>query len=217
MATVATFTVPSHEFPLGTVFDELPGAEITLERFVPGPDVIIPYFWVRGVLTDDIEAAFSDHPGVRQLRFIDSIEDEYLLRVEWEPSHMGLLTSLANLDIPLLEAIGTNEQWTFEIRADTRGDIAEFQRLCRERGIPITLTSLHALTPLETATESALTDAQEEVLVLAFERGYFNSPRDVTMEELGEELEITQQAVASRLRRGIRNILNNTLSAVHSQ
>jgi len=49
---------------------------------------------------------------------------------------------------------------------------------------------------------------------LAYERGYFNLPRDVTMEELGEELGISQQAVASRLRRGIRNILAGTLSAL---
>jgi len=52
-----------------------------------------------------------------------------------------------------------------------------------------------------------LTDPQREALVLAYERGYFNSPREVTMEELGAELGITQQAVASRLRRGIDQIL----------
>jgi predicted DNA binding protein len=34
------------------------------------------------------------------------------------------------------------------------------------------------------------------------------------MEDLGDELGISQQAVASRIRRGIRRILGNTLSAV---
>jgi predicted DNA binding protein len=48
-------------------------------------------------------------------------------------------------------------------------------------------------------------------LVLAYERGYFESPHEVTMEELGDELGISQQAIASRLRRGMKQILGNTL------
>lgn len=217
MATEATFTVESDEFPLGTVFKQLPGVAVKLERVVPGPRVVIPYFWVRGVHSDDIEAAFTEHPGVKSLRLIDSVDDEYLMRVEWDPEYEGILSALAETQILLIEATGTNDGWTFELRGDDRSDIAEFQGLCRERGIPITITALHALTPLETGTEAALTDAQQEVLILAYNRGYFNSPRDVTMEELGEELGISQQAVASRIRRGIRRILGSTLSAVSEQ
>lgn len=70
-------------------------------------------------------------------------------------------------------------------------------QLCRERAIPVTLTALHALTPIETATESVLTDAQQEALELACERGYFESPRQVTMEDLGEELDILQTSAPS--------------------
>lgn len=214
MATEATFTVESREFPLGTIFEEFPGVTVELERVVPGPAVVIPYFWVRGVSTDNIESAFSDHPGVRNIRCIDSVEDEFLLRVEWTPAYEGILSTLAETQVPLIKATGTNEQWTFEIRGDDRTDVSGFQRRCRERGIPITLTAVHALTPLETATEAALTEAQEEVLILAYRRGYFNSPREITMEELGEELGISQQAVASRIRRGLRSVLGSTLSTV---
>ncbi|WP_224270787.1 bacterio-opsin activator domain-containing protein [Haloprofundus salinisoli] len=214
MATEATFTVPSDQFPLGTVFEQLPGVTVRLERIVPGTDVLIPYFWVRGTRSEDIVAAFSDHPGVRNIELVDSAEDEYLLRAEWIADYAGVLSTLTETGVPLIEARGTDTEWTFEVRGDERSDIAEFQSCCRERGIPITLTALHALTPIETATEAALTDEQLEALVLAYERGYFNSPRKVTMGELGGELGISQQAVASRLRRGTRRILGNTLTAL---
>lgn len=217
MATEATVTVPAETFPLGTIFETLPGVEVELERIVPGADVIIPYFWVRGVATDDVKAAFSEHPGVKDLRLIDSVQDEHLLRVEWEPEYVGVLTTLTDTGVPLVGAVGTNEQWTFDIRGDTRDDIAAFVRLCRDRDIPVTLTVLHALMPVETATETALTDAQQEVLELAYERGYFESPREVTMEELGEDLGISQQAVGSRLRRGLRRSLGQTLSALNGK
>ncbi len=76
------------------------------------------------------------------------------------------------------------------------------------------MTALNALTRVETATEDTLTDTQQEALILAYERGYFESPRKITMAELGEELGISQQAVASRLRRGIKHVLGRTLSTI---
>ncbi|MEA1932010.1 MAG: helix-turn-helix domain-containing protein [Euryarchaeota archaeon] len=217
MATEATFTVPSDQFPLGTVFEQLPNVTVQLERLIPAQDTVIPYFWVRGTEVDDIESAFIEHPGVKEIRLVDSVDDEYLLRVEWTLEYDDVLTILAETAVPLIEATGTNQQWTFEIRGDNRSDLITFQRRCRELDIPITLTKLHALTPVETSTEVALTDTQTEALVLAYERGYFESPREVTLEDLGEELGISQQAVGSRLRGGIKNVLGSTLSALTVQ
>ncbi|WP_416839190.1 helix-turn-helix domain-containing protein [Haloferax sp. DFSO52] len=214
MATEATFTVPSDQFPLGTVFNQLPNVTVELERIVPARDVVIPYFWVRGTEVNDIEGAFTEHPGVKDIRLVDSVEDEYLLRVEWSLEYADVLTILAETEVPLIEAIGTNQQWTFEIRGDQQSDIADFQRRCRELDIPVTLTALNALTRVETATEDTLTDTQQEALILTYERGYFESPRKITMAELGEELGISQQAVASRLRRGIKHVLGRTLSTI---
>jgi len=215
MATEATFTIPSDQFPLGTVFKQLPGVTVELERIIPAQDVVIPYFWVRGTEVDDIEGAFLDHPGVENIRLVDSVADEYLLRVEWTLEYDGVLSTLIETNVPLIEAVGTSEQWTFDIRGDDRRDIATFQERCRELDIPITLTKLHALTPIESEAETALTDTQQEALVLAYERGYFNTPRDVTMSDLGDELGISQQAVASRLRRGLSSVLGSTLAELH--
>ncbi|WP_341538992.1 helix-turn-helix domain-containing protein [Natrarchaeobius chitinivorans] len=53
-------------------------------------------------------------------------------------------------------------------------------------------------------------DPQKETLVRASDRGYFESPRQVTMEELGDELGMSPQAVVSRLRLGPKHILENT-------
>jgi len=76
MATEATFTIPADQFPLGTLFKQLPGVTVELERIIPAQDVVIPYFWVRGTVVEDIEKAFHDHPGVKKIRLIDSVADE---------------------------------------------------------------------------------------------------------------------------------------------
>ena len=211
MATEASFTVPSDQFPLGTVFEQFPDVTVELERVIPAGSTMIPYFWVRGTEIDDIDSAFLDHPGIETIRLVDSVASQYLLRVEWATEYDGVLSTVLETNILLMEAVGTSNRWTFDIRGDDRQDVAAFRERCQELAIPITLTRLNALTPIESETAAALTEAQREALVLAHRRGYFNTPREVTMTELGVELDISQQAVASRLRRGIDAILDQTL------
>ena len=213
MATEATFAVPSDQFPLGTVFNQLPGVKVELERIIPERDVLIPFFWVRGTEADDIEDAFDSHPGVREIQLVDSVKDEHLLRVEWQVEYDDVLTVLTETEVPIITATGTNQQWTFEVRAEDRTHIAAFQQRCQELDIQVALEKLHALTPVDTAAEAGLTDAQREALVLAYERGYFESPREITLKELGDELDITQQAVGSRLRRANKYVVGSALSA----
>lgn len=214
MATQATFSMPADQFPLGTIFEEHPEVTVELERIIPARDIIIPYVWVRGAEVDDIEAAFSDHPGLERIDLVDSIGDEYLLRAKWVIGFDGVLPLLSRTGIALIKAVGTAKRWTFEIRGDTRSDISEFEARCREAEIPITIQKLHDLTPSETQVEEVLTEKQQEALVLAYERGYFETPREVTMADIGAELDISEQAVASRLRRGIKYVLGNTLTDV---
>jgi predicted DNA binding protein len=48
-------------------------------------------------------------------------------------------------------------------------------------------------------------------VLLAYERGYFDSPRQITQAELAAELDITRQSVSSRLQRGLRRLVGNTM------
>jgi predicted DNA binding protein len=56
-----------------------------------------------------------------------------------------------------------------------------------------------------------LTELQQETLVAALEAGYYELPREVTMGELAERLGVSQQALAKRLRRGYRNLIEDSL------
>jgi predicted DNA binding protein len=211
MATVMEFSSPAGEFPLGTVFENLPGATVELERLIPHESLIIPYFWVRGAEAEDIETAFETHAGVTDIRLIDSVEDEYLMRAEWEREYVGVLTALAETRIVVLSGVGTKDGWRFEVRSESREEVGEFRDYCQENDIPIDITAVHALLPIR-GEGYELTDAQREALVLAYERGYFDSPPEVSLREIAEELGITQQSLSSRLRRGHRRLIAATLT-----
>ena len=210
MATVLEFTSPAEEFPLGGIFENLPGATVELERLIPHETMIIPYFWVRGAKTDEIEAEFEPHAGAVNIRLVDSVDDEYLMCVEWDKTYFGILSALAEANVVVLSGIGTKEEWRFEVRGETREAIAEFREDCQERDIPIAITAVHAMLPIQ-GDGYELTETQREALVLAHERGYFDSPPKTSLEAIAEELGITQQSLSSRLRRGHRRLIGATL------
>ena len=212
MATVMEFTSPVDEFPLGTVFENLPEVTVELERLIPDESLIIPYFWVRGAGSEDIEAAFEAHRGVVSIRLIDDADEEYLMRAEWNDEYYGLLTALAHANIVVLSGIGTRDGWKFEVRGETRERIAEFRSDCQAHGIPIEITAVHSLLPVQ-GDGYELTDTQREALVLAYEMGHFDSPRTASLAEVAAELGISQQSLSSRLRRGHRRLIGGTLSA----
>jgi predicted DNA binding protein len=210
MATVMEFSSPAGEFPLGTIFENLPGVTVDLERLVPHGPRVIPYFWVRGAKAEDIEAEFESHPGVVHIRLVDSVEDEYLMRVSWEQEYIGVLSALAAMDLVVLTGTGTSEGWHFEVRGDSREEISDFRAYCQEHDIQIEITAVHALLPIQ-GTGYELTETQREALVLAYERGYFDSPRRVSLQDIADELGITQQSLSSRLKRGHRRLIGGTL------
>lgn len=209
MATVAEFTLEPDEFPLGTVFARHPDATVQLERVVSLARNRATHFWVRGLDADAAADQFDGHPGLRDVRAVGSADGDHLLQCRWAGDHDSLLDALADPSVVLRSAVGTGEEWTFEVRADSRDAIARFRRHCHDRGVPVTLRALHGLRPLD--VQHDLTDKQREALVLAYEEGYFDSPREATLEEVAAELDITQQALASRLRRGSRRLVEQAL------
>ncbi|OVE86222.1 helix-turn-helix domain-containing protein [Natronolimnobius baerhuensis] len=211
MAIEASFTAEEGEFPLAEVFSKFPASRIELERVIPTNDALVPYFWLQDVDAAAIDLEGVDHPGINDLQIIDALETEVFVRIDWDFDYESVLTAIFETDIALVSAVGTHEKWTFDVRATEQAAVSEFQSYCRECGIPIELVQLHALSPLHSGSEYDLTDAQREALVLAYSHGYYDSPRTASQDDIAAELEITRQAVASRLQRGTRNLIASTL------
>ncbi|MDH5020569.1 helix-turn-helix domain-containing protein [Halobacterium rubrum] len=210
MATVVEFRTPAAEFPLGTVFETLPDVTVELERLVPQENRVIPYFWARDVDVDDVEAAFQSHAGLTGVRLVDSVDDEYLLRAEWDREYAGVLSALAETGLVVLSGVGTSDGWAFEVRGDSREDVGEFRTYCQTNDVPIEITAVHALLPVQDESYE-LTEPQREALLAAYEHGFFDSPRTTSLSEVADELGITQQSLSSRLRRGHRQLIAATL------
>jgi predicted DNA binding protein len=216
MATIASFTIPANQFPLGTIFEDFPDVKVDLERVIPTNSGLIPYVWVSGIGEGEIEhviASFDDRPDVQDITLIDSAEGDYLYRVEWGQDYAGILAAIVETDVVLISGVGTADEWAFELRADDREDVAAFERYCRDHHLPITLTSIRSLGHQEQSWTYDLTETQREALVLAYERGYYEVPSETTLSEMATELGITGQSMGSRLNRGVHRLIGSTLGS----
>lgn len=211
MATIAEFRIDPEEFPLGVVFDQYPDATVELERIIPTYDTVMPYFWVYGGDGTGIREVSTDESDV-EITLVETVDGYSLFRAEWDPgSRRGVLFSLTKSAVSLLSGVGTRDGWTFEVRGDDHESVTAFLGRLGDEGTPIRLLGLHTLSPAS-IEGYGLTEPQREALLLAHGMGYYNSPREVTLEEVATELGISRQSLASRLRRGIRNLVDHTLS-----
>lgn len=206
MATLVEFTVSADEFPLGRLFTAVPAATVELERVVPTDGSLFPYLWIRGGDRADVTAALEASAATETFTLVDDLPDRGLLyRARWRPEANGIVAALVDSEMTVLSAVGKRRQWWFGLRADGYDAIGRFQERCRDEDINISVSRLQPLAVDE--TDGEITPPQLEALELAFERGYFDEPRRVTLDDLATELGITRQSLAGRLRRGHRNLL----------
>ena len=213
MTQLAEFTLEATAFPLGRLFADRPDATLELDRVVPTGDTVMPYFWVHdaGEEMEAVLATFEELPELRSVTLMDDLGERGLFRAKWEPAYMGIMAAVAEAGVAVVSASGSSEGWLFEIRAETADQLAAFQEYCRDHHIDVSLTRLRRLSEVTPGETDGLTPAQREALVLAYAEGYYAEPRETDQTALAERLGISRQALAARLRRGYRGLIESAL------
>lgn len=210
MSFVADFTIPPETLPFGDTLAENPAMRIEVERIVPTHESALPFFWVWGSEPERFMEAAEEEAEITDVRLLESVDDGALFRAEWSPN-ATLIRGLSQLDATILESVGSAQQWRFEVRAQDRDTFIEFQEVFRAEGIPISLIRLYDLAEMVGGDRRSLTPKQRDALIRAYREGYYDQPRAVTQEALGEQLGISHRAVSERLRRGTRNLISATV------
>lgn len=106
------------------------------------------------------------------------------------------------------ESFITAEQRVYSVLFFRREDLRSMVEDFREIGT----VTLGKLTQADGPTVR-LTDRQHEVLEEALDRGYFEWPREITSEELAEELGFTRPTLHEHLRKAQSKLLSDALEA----
>lgn len=99
-------------------------------------------------------------------------------------------------------------EWVVSVRFPNREALIDFRKECETQGLGFTLKALTRGDNSLEGNSSSVTDAQQSLLQMAIEEGYFCVPREISLTELAQRLEISNQAASERLRRGLTNYLD---------
>jgi predicted DNA binding protein len=211
MIPIVDITVPAKAFELGRLLEELPGIRIELERIVPLEDSIIPLFWVSNTGGEEelVESILLDSELTEDVNYLTEDGKRQLYEVRWSREVDGLVTALMATRAKILEAESIGEGWDFRLQFPAHDDLSEFRELCEEEEIPIILRRLY--NPHYPREDNSMTANQQEAILLAYERGYFEVPRKTTISDLAETFDISDNAYSQRLRRGLSSLVFETM------
>ena len=189
--------------------------EVTLqhEERYRTDDTVRMLFWMSGVDEDSFETALEADPTVTNPRRLAEIDSSHLYRVDLTDvgREKSTYSTWVENGVVLLDARGTQNGWRIRMRFPDRETVIKYREAFVERGCSFRLLSLYRETDADAGAAASLSPTQREALVTAYERGYFEVPRAVTQEELGELLGITSQSMSERLRRAVSALIESTL------
>ncbi|MFC7028783.1 helix-turn-helix domain-containing protein [Halomicroarcula sp. GCM10025324] len=212
MSIFGEFHVPPRALALSETFEAEPETVVQIDRVVASDmNALAPYFIVSGVPNAAFEAAASSDESIKTLQQILDGETGTMYRGRWADHVESLAREYTSEGTSILKARGDVNGWVLRVRFDGRTQIGEFASHLRDHGFAFDLVRLHEMTYSQTGSQFGLTPKQQDALVTAWQMGYFDLPRQTSMEAVAEELDITPQSLSDRLRRAQNTLIGDTL------
>lgn len=190
------------------------------EMRVSGDDVVLEddyprkcVFTAHGGSFDEFETALDEDPTVAEYTVLTKLEKttHYIVTYDMAMEAQGIYHVAVEQDIVYLTFEMQDGEYFVRVRVPHREALATLREYCRANDIPFRLKRIYEEGP-SAAGGYGLTDAQRTALQRAYELGYFDSPRTVTLDVIGDDLGISRQAVANRLRRGHNRLIEATIA-----
>jgi predicted DNA binding protein len=174
-------------------------------------------FWGSGGNFEEYQEGLEIDPDISNYECLTKLPTRRLYRtVLSEQGQQNTVQSIAvEYDIIPISLTMTADRVQLLGRFPSRDAIVALKRACYERDRKFKLLNIYQ----ERAAEAdqtilnryGVTKSQQEALVVALKQGYFEIPRQTRMENIADTLGISTSALSSRIRRGQKALLSNTL------
>ncbi|MFC4989150.1 helix-turn-helix domain-containing protein [Saliphagus infecundisoli] len=205
MTTVTELALSSDDVALSETFEVLPELEMRIKSVVAeGAQQTMPLVWIAGEPNEEIEEALADDSSVDTFDCLleESGDSEWLYRIEYASDVGDMCGAIFANDGTILDAQCSSDHWTFRLLFPERDLLSETVSELEDQGIHVDVKRMvEAGRNADLEATAALTEAQEEAINEAYDRGYYDVPRRISLEDLATELDISHQALSERLRR----------------
>lgn len=216
MSFIVEITLFNNPLLFNETFEQVPDAKCQFEdiHYVTDSDGqthYVLFWWTSGCEFSTFESAMERDKTVVEYRPITDIAGRRLYRIVTIPfpEDQPLVFPLfREFDITTLESSRDIDGLHLRARFPTREALYQFIEAGRQIAREHRITRIYA-EDTSSRELNELTQRQREALTTAFHRGYFDTPRTVTLEELANEFDITPQTLSRHIRIGVRKAVEN--------
>jgi predicted DNA binding protein len=152
----------------------------------------------------------SDHTIAEFTRVIETTAERAIYSFEYTEKAKTFSPVISRADGVALEMENDDDAWVISLWMPDRDKLTDVWDYAQANSIDIDLRRINEYASLGKTT-AGLTDTQREALLVAFEAGYFKEPREVTLSEVADTLDISKPAASGLLRRGIQRLITASL------
>jgi len=220
MSEIAELTLSNSPF-FGRTFEAVPTAELSLEdiHYVQtGDDAIeyVAFVWASECLLAEFEAAIDDDPSLADWERLVEFDDRALYRIESperSTAEQPLVFPLTREhDVTVFETRRNVDGLHLRVRSPDRAAFRAFWSALEERGATVDVRRIATETAPD-ATHWGLTDRQWEALTLAYERGYFATPKEASLEDVADELGVARQTLSRHVRDAVECLVEQAVDS----
>ena len=207
------------ELQLGTrllrpTLRDVSGSEVVIEQLDAGEDVPLrSVCWLARESPEEFETALGDDPTVDEA--VQLVRTEYgcQYQLTYTNSYPGTAVYSAALDADgaFISGRANAQGWSLQYRFADRDSLATFRQAAADADLDLSVAAIHEPESAPHAKQYGISQPQREILRLAAEEGYFEVPRDASLADLADELDVSSQAASERLRRGLDSLVGESL------
>ena len=199
---------------LKKTLNRVPAMKITWERSDAIDESRVRILvWAEGSDFEAFEDALDVDPTVGTPSRVIEVGNRRLYQTELVGE--GLRKSIYPLMVEeggvIQNLTATHEGWVFRAAFPDRASFNRFFEFCRKNEIGFEFIRMYDEQDDVDGPGYGLTVPQRETLIGAIDRGYFEIPRECSLGELGEYLGISETAASERVRRGVKQLILQTI------
>lgn len=170
------------------------------------------YFIVfEGSLEEPIGEILAEDHTVEEAKLMSEYGDQLVYGIRFTDGTKLIAPKVTEVGGMSLDAKSFSNGWLERWQLPSREALTEVWEYAREHSFAFDVLELHQISEREHEDGYGLTAEQHEALVTAYEEGYFEEPRGISLVELAEELGISPAATSGRLRRGLTRLIGMTI------
>lgn len=201
---------------LRTALDRAPEMRVDWQRSDREDGEEWALLWARGGDHDAFEAGLADDPTVTPPSRTAGLADGrlYQVRLTDEGRRTSTYEVIVRESGVVRRITGTHQGWEMEVGFSERGSITRFVDYLEERDVEVAVRGIFEEREYADVPDYGLTEPQRETLVAALEAGYFEIPREASLADLADRLDVSENAASERLRRAMAALVEATIASV---